>query len=617
MKNNLLSQNTVPALIATLDALTLEADFSQFFKKAATAVQGLLDADGTALILLDEAGENFEYKLFEGKRQILLTEFKGMRFPADQGISGRCLRTKSSIFVADYAADKDSMPSLVNAGLRANLVIPMTYCDQVIGVMASSWFDESQPDVSASKLDLAERIANQIAVAWHREKLEARLRTMIDTDPLTQLFNRHGIMSRLDQHIEQWHRHQRPFALFFIDIDGLKAANDHWGHEMGDCLLRDAAHRLADVSRKGDSIGRLGGDEFLVIAECTESNIDILARRYLQALHIHYGSGRKRGRLSGSIGIAIAPVDGLEQTHLLRKADAAMYSAKMRGGDSFQHASRTSDHSHETAFSSVDVDAAMDRDELRLWYQPIVNLANNAVTGFEALLRWHKAPNEIIAAGPIIAAVESARGDIQCRLGNWVLHTAAKQIIRWSTQGITADLHINISARHFLHPSFLIELQKVCADSPAIGSALIIEITETAMLEDLERAKRIMLGCRDLGVRMAIDDFGTGYASLTYLKRLPLDIIKIDRSFVADMVNNKVDWDIVRGIVSIAHALGLQVVAEGAEQSAQLEALQALACDQVQGYFICRPMPIEALTYWLGQSSIMRRKNFDSAVRTM
>jgi EAL domain-containing protein (putative c-di-GMP-specific phosphodiesterase class I) len=244
----------------------------------------------------------------------------------------------------------------------------------------------------------------------------------------------------------------------------------------------------------------------------------------------------------------------------------------------------------------------LERNELQLWYQPICQLDNLKAVGFEALLRWRKPNGELITAGPIIQAFDAARGDLEFRLGSWVLHEAAKQIKQWRDQNLTPDIHINISARHFLHPSFLADLQQLCEQQQGFGKSLIIEITETAMLEDLERAKRIMLRCRDFGVRMAIDDFGTGYASLTYIKCLPLDIIKIDRSFVADLPANKVDWDITRGIVSIAHALGLTVVAEGAEVLEQVGSLRELGCDQVQGYFIHRPMPVDAANIWLQES---------------
>lgn len=599
MSIQLVNENSLPSLMKAMEALTLDADFSLFFKKAATAVQHILDADGTALILLDEKCETFEYKLFEGERDAPFSQFRGMRFPAHEGAAGRALRTRQSIFIEDYPADDDAMPELVNAGLRANLIIPLMNGERVIGVLASSWFDDRQPQVSPGTLALVERIANQVAVACYREKLESRLRAMADTDPLTGLYNRNGIMHRLEEYLTQWRQQKTHIALFFIDIDGLKNANDHWGHELGDCLLRDAANRLNDVIRKGDCIGRLGGDEFLIIAECTETCVDALAQRFLQALHIHFGAGRKRGRLSGSIGIALAPDDGEEAMQLLRKADAAMYTAKICGGDRYQRASRITGLKGEGQVSIVDIEGAMDKDELQLWYQPIVNLASNEVIGFEALLRWNKGDGEVLSAAPIISAIESARGDIQIRLGNWVLQEAARQALTWQSQGLVADLHINISARHFLHPSFLIELQQICSANPTLGEALIIEITETAMLEDLERAKRIMLGCRALGVRMAIDDFGTGYASLTYLKRLPLDILKIDRSFVSDLRTNSVDQAIVQGVVSIARALGLLIVAEGAEDAAQCEALRALGCDQIQGYFICQPMPLPLLNQWV------------------
>lgn len=601
MKNSLLLDTAVPSLLAAMDALTLEPDFQIFFKKAAAAVRTLLGADGTALILLDEETQMFEYKLFEGEQQHLLNSFTGFRFSSKTGTSGRVLTSKTSIFTRNYPGAPDAMGQLVDAGLQSNLVIPLISSDKVFGVLASSWFAHtgSVANVSPQLLTLAERIASQIAVACHREKLETQLRSLATIDPLTKLLNRRGILNCVDSCLEKLQRYNRSFALFFIDVDGLKSANDHWGHETGDVLLRDVAQRLSDVVRKGDQVGRLGGDEFLIVAECDESHIDILAKRFLQALRIPYGKGRKRGRLSGSIGIVLAPQDGVDEINLLRKADAAMYIAKTQGGDRFQRASIKTEVAQDTQISIVDVEGALERNELQLWYQPICQLQDLSVVGFEALLRWRKQDGEIITAGPLIQAFESGRGDLKYRLGNWVLREAARQLRLWDNNAFTPDIHINISPRHFLHPSFLIELQNLCEQQKGFGEALIIEITETAMLEDLERAKRIMLRCRDLGARMAVDDFGTGYASLTYIKRLPLDMIKIDRSFVADLPNNKVDWDITKGIVSIAHALGLAVVAEGAEEFEQIGSLRELGCDQVQGYFIHKPMPFSEANEWL------------------
>jgi diguanylate cyclase (GGDEF)-like protein len=605
MNHSLLLDTAVPSLLATMDALTLEPDFQLFFKKAAAAVRTLLDADGTALILLDEESQTFEYKLFEGEHQHLLSAFKGFRFSASQGISGQALANKRSIFTRDYATASDAIPQLVNAGLQSNLVIPLISSDKVLGVIASSWFKHTDKcaEVSPQLLALAERIASQIAVACHREQLEAQLRSLVTIDPLTKLLNRRGILDCLDHSLENLRRYQRGFALFFIDVDGLKAANDHWGHETGDLLLRDVAQRLGDVMRKGDQLGRLGGDEFLIIAECDQAHIELLAKRFLQALRVPYGSGRKRGRLSGSIGVVLAPQDGEDEISLMRKADAAMYLAKSQGGDRYQRASVKATLPQEQLISIVDVEGALERSELQLWYQPICHLQDLSLVGFEALLRWCKPDGEVISAGPLIQAFEAARGDLEYRVGNWVLREAARQMKLWNRGDFAPDIHINISPRHFLHPSFLLELQNLCERHPGFGKALIIEITETAMLEDLERAKRIMLRCRDLGARMAVDDFGTGYASLTYIKRLPLDIIKIDRSFVADLPGNRVDWDITQGIVSIAHALGLTVVAEGAETFEQIGCLRELNCDQVQGYFIHRPMPFSDAQGWLDHKS--------------
>jgi diguanylate cyclase len=598
MNNITLSKTAVPALLAAMDALTLEQDFEIFFKKAATSVCKLLEADGAALILLDERNEYFEYHLFEGDQQERLNPFRGMRFPATQGIAGRALKTKTSIYVSDYSTDPDAMTDLVEGGLVANFVIPLISSDQVIGVLASSWFSAPQVPIAPEIFMLAERIASQIAVACHRQQLEHQLRSLASMDPLTQLSNRHGIMQFLDQKADLLARHHRPFALFFIDLDGLKSANDQWGHEVGDSILRDAANRLRDVVRRTDCIGRLGGDEFLIVAECNEHSLSLLAKRFIQALRIHFGKGRKRGRISASIGIAYSPVDGTDPSTLLRKADAAMYSAKTEGGDRFHFSSRTSVCELDKVISSVDIETALDADEICLWYQPIVSLSNRRVLGFESLVRWQKPDGPLVGALPIIQAIEATRGDLEIRFGNWVLQKAAQQLATWKAKGVSLDIHVNISARHFLHPSFLQELHKIHLAQASLCQSLIVEITESAMLDDMERARRIIIRCHELGVRVAADDFGTGYSSLTYLKHLPLNSLKIDRSFVMDLPHNQVDRDIISGMVSIAHALNLTVVAEGAENEEQFATLRSLGCDQLQGYVVSKPMPLEQVCQW-------------------
>jgi len=598
MNNFLLRNAAVPALLAAMDALTLEQDFQIFFKKAANSVCKLLGADGAALILLDDRREFFEYHLFEGDQEDRLNPYKGMRFPADKGIAGRVLKTKTSIYVSDYSLDPDAMPDLICGGLVSNFVIPLISSDQVIGVLASSWFSPPSQTIPPQIFVLAERIASQIAVACHREQLEKQLRSLVSIDPLTQLSNRNGIMQFLETKAEHLQRHNRSFALFFIDLDGLKTANDQWGHEIGDYILRDAANRLRDLVRKTDCIGRLGGDEFLIVAECNEHSLTTLANRFVQGLRIHFGTGRKRGRISASVGIAFSPIDGTDPNTLLRKADAAMYSAKMDGGDKFHFASRSPLHEHEKSISAIDIDTALDADEICLWYQPIISLRNKQVIGFESLVRWQKSAEQLIGALPIIKAIESARSDLEIRFGNWILQKSALQIVEWRAQEFFYDIHINISARHFLHPSFLQELHKISLGCNEVCRSLIIEITESAMLDDMERARRIILRCQELGVRVAVDDFGTGYSSLTYLKYLPLNSLKIDRSFVTDLPHNQVDRDIIRGIVSIAHALNISVVAEGAENEDQLETLRALGCDQLQGYIIDKPMPLNSVIDW-------------------
>jgi len=595
------SNTAVPLLIEIVDALTLEPDFEVFFSKAAASIRSLLQADGSALILLDEVGGMLEYRLFEGNRQAMLNPFRGFRFPSREGVAGLALREKRSVHVADYLAEPTAMPVFKQAGLRSNLVIPLIVADRAVGVLAASWFDRPCTSLPRTNLALAERVAAQIAVACDRMRLESRLRELAHTDVLTGLASRRAIMDALDVRLAQFQRYGRPFALFLMDVDGLKSANDAWGHEIGDNLLKDAGQRMAEALRRGDRVGRLGGDEFLVIAECGEWEVEHLAQRLLQAMRIRFGWGRARGRLSASIGIAVCPQDGDDATTLLRRADMAMYQAKAAGGDGYRRFDPELEGGSGRRALSAELSEALERGELCLWYQPLVRLADMRVQGFEALLRWRRPDGELLSAGAFINAVESAPGDLVYRLGSWVLWEAARQIGRWREQGQGFDVHVNVSARHFLHPSFLSELRHVLTVSPQVAAHLILEITETTVLDDLDRADRIMKACRGLGVRVAIDDFGTGYTSLTYLKRLPLDLIKIDRSFVAELEHSSIDQGIVRGVISIAHSLGLPVVAEGAEIAAQIDTLQELGCDQLQGYAVSRPMPIDALDAWLSE----------------
>lgn len=353
-------QVAVPVLLEVLDALTLESDFDAFFAKAAGAIASLLGADGAALMRLSEDGSTLEYQLFEGEPASVLRPFVGQRFPSSEGTAGRALRERRTIHVADYLASVDALSWAGEAGLRSNVVIPLRTANQPVGVLAASWFGRAQPTPpEPERLALVERIAGQIAVACYRNALEARLRALALTDPLTSVESRRGIMAALDEKQSLHARYGRRFSVFLLDLDGFKRANDIGGHALGDDLLRDVANRMRDATRRGDHIGRLGGDEFLVVAECTTQEVTSVARRLLQAVDISYGEGR----LSASVGIATCPRDGTDTATLLRRADIAMYESKRHGSGGYRHfdVAMENDRGHRHTLTPDVADALEDR----------------------------------------------------------------------------------------------------------------------------------------------------------------------------------------------------------------------------------------------------------------
>jgi diguanylate cyclase (GGDEF)-like protein len=353
-------ETAVPVLLEVLDALTLESDFDAFFARAAGAIASLLGADGAALMRLSDDGSTLEYQLFEGEPASVLKPFVGHRFPSSEGTAGRALRERRTIHIADYPASPEALSEPVAAGLRSNIVIPLRTANQPVGVLAASWFNRAQATPPApERLALVERIAGQIAVACYRNALEGRLRALALTDPLTGLESRRGIMAALDEKQSLHARYGRRFTVFLLDLDGFKQANDIGGHALGDDLLRDAANRMRDATRRGDHIGRLGGDEFLVVAECRAEEVASVAQRLLQAVNVSYGDGR----LSASVGIATCPRDGTDAATLLRRADIAMYESKRRGSGSYRHFDQAmeNDSGHQHALTPDVADAIKDR----------------------------------------------------------------------------------------------------------------------------------------------------------------------------------------------------------------------------------------------------------------
>ncbi len=420
-------------------------------------------------------------------------------------------------------------------------------------------------------------------------------------DALTGLPNRALLLDRLDHALAQVSRTGSAVAVLFLDLDRFKLVNDSRGHAAGDQLLVRVAERLRQVGRPADTVARFGGDEFVMI--CQDAGVVghamHVADRVAEAFLPPFPLGTDDMFLNVSIGIAVS--DGrTSAAELLRNADAAMYQAKEHGRgrcEFFDETMRTE------AAARLDVQTALhwaiNRQEMLAHYQPLVDVRTGLPVGVEALVRWVHPTRGIVAPSEFVKLAEESGLIVPIDLA--VMEQATEQCARWpaAPSGARLNVSANLSIHHLRHPGLLGHVRSVLDASGLDPSSLCLELTESVLLEDVDRHMRTLLELRALGVRLAIDDFGTGFSSLTYLKRFPVDVVKIDRSFVAGLGTDASDTAIVRSVIDLAHALSLQVVAEGVERPEQLDALRSLGCDVAQGFLFSPPRPAAELLHWL------------------
>lgn len=590
----------IQALRQVIEALSLEADFEAFFRKAAGAAAELVGADAAALILLN-TDDLLEYQFFLGMPDAYQERFLGYCFDRHSGVAGQALASGQPVFVADYPAHPSALAEFVASGLRANLALPLPSAGGHIGVLVVSWFVKAAQAPEPQLLALLGTIAAQLSFAHQRWRLEQRLQYRADHDDLTDLPNRGHFLQRLRQAVADGRRYGRRYALMVIDLDGFKAVNDRAGHAAGDALLREVAQRLRGVIRGGDVIGRLGGDEFVLLMEYRRWPKEPagVAERVLQALGLRVPVTGGTVAVAPSIGIAAFPDDGEEAGTLLANADLAMYEAKRRRGGRqicfFNQSIAQAVRQRELLLEQVE--QALAEGRFVLHYQPIVDLPDGHTVAVEALLRWPQPDGSLRPPGSFIPEVERHSRRLMLALGRYVLTSALAQAADWHRDGYGLSVAVNVSAREFLEDGFLPGLIDLLAEHPDLPrERLVLEITETAALEDLPRARAVMQSCRALGVRFAIDDFGAGHASLANLRELPVDRLKIDGAFVAGLPGAGGDRAVIQAILAVAKAFGVGVVAEGVETPAQSQILQEFGCRLMQGYHFARPMPAAQLT---------------------
>ncbi|GAB2524472.1 EAL domain-containing protein [Simplicispira piscis] len=430
---------------------------------------------------------------------------------------------------------------------------------------------------------------------------ERKLERIAHYDALTGLPNRVLLADRLQQTMARCQRKGHSLAVAFIDLDGFKAVNDLHGHERGDDLLVALAQRLQSSLREGDTLSRMGGDEFVAVLSDLEHVRDCepVLERMLRAAADPVRLGDQLFQVSASIGITLFPADGVAPDLLIRHADQAMYQAKQAGKNRYHLFDVEQDTAVKTQREEIArLRRALDEQEFVLHYQPKVNMRTGQVIGAEALIRWSHPERGLLLPAAFLPAMQDHA--ITLDVGDWVIATALRQMADWQAQGLSLPVSVNIDAQHLQKEGFSHRLAALLAEQPQIPPSLLeLEILETSALEDIAEVSAIMHRCQAMGVRFALDDFGTGYSSLTYLKRLGAEVIKIDQSFVRDMQTDPDDLAIVQGVIGLAHAFHREVIAEGVETIAHGTLLLPLGCERAQGYGIARPMPASELPHWV------------------
>lgn len=571
--------------LARLDELELREAFIRAVMDSLTAHTAVLAADGT-IVAVNRAWIEFSEK--NGGR------------PGDTGIGSNYLQ------VCSGGGHMDNSPAAqARAGIQAVLSgsvqqFQMDYpCDSPT---EKRWFNLQ---VVPLLLPSGGAVVSHTNIT-DRKRLEAQLEHQALHDPLTGLPNRALLQDRLRQALARTAHTPSALSVLYVDLDRFRTINDSLGHAMGDQLLKQVAHRLEALSRSDDTVARVGPDEFVVLSEARfEANAHI--NRALDILSLFAEPFQLMGlstRIDASIGIGVVTEGSSTADSLLRDAHAAMHAAKRGGGNRYEVADLVSRGRLARRLEiEADMRRAIDQQEFRVHYQPKVDLQTGTISGVEALVRWQHTAKGMIGPADFIPIAEETGMVIP--LGAWVLEQACRDTVQLQ-EAFPAmppfKVAVNVSARQLARPELVEEVAQILTRTGIDPGLVCLEITESAVMVDTEKAIELLHALKKLGILLALDDFGTGYSSLSYLQRLPVDLLKIDRSFVMGLNANSSDEVIVRSVISLGKALGLKLVAEGVETAEQLETLRQLSCDLAQGYFLARPLPVQQFEALLARS---------------
>jgi diguanylate cyclase (GGDEF)-like protein len=602
----------------TADAVSSQLDLDRLFQLVAERARELIQAETVLIPVVDSDCEHYTYRAGCGRNAAeILNETLSLEF----GICGWVWRNNRPWWygVLDDMGQEERTRWRHEASTV--IMVPMKGKQHFLGGIAGMGKIGGER-FTQRDMDLLSLFASQVAIAIenahafdklekahnraaeYQRELQSLNRELLSTnrdletaalyDHLTGLPNRCLIQERMEQQLQISQRDRHPFSIVMIDLDRFKEVNDTLGHHVGDELLTQIGRRFTQMLRQSDTIGRLGGDEFAVILPGTDAGSARRVTRQLSAaLDEPFSLKDATLTVDASMGIAAYPQHGNDVAELLRRADVAMYIAKRNREDCFIYDAKQDVHTLHRLSLMADLHQALNRDQVQLHYQPKLDLAGGSVVGVEALMRWNHPEHGAVAPDVFIPTLEQT-GLIK-RYTLWALETACAQRAAWDAAGYNLSMSVNLSMYN-LRDTQLVEhirgLQKKWG--PPAGR-LILEVTESAVMGDILHVSGIMDDLASIGVEFSIDDFGTGYSSLSHLKRLPVNELKIDRSFVMEMDQDPDDEIIIRSTIDLAHNMGLRVVAEGVESARTLEKLRKLGCDQAQGFHIARPASASAI----------------------
>ncbi len=551
------------------------------FEQSAIHMQAILNAMAEGLVTINEDGEIqtvnkaiteiFNYELADIENKEILTLFKSSQFLSTKDLLHHVKKMECPEYkIKETAVKKDKTEFPIELSI-------------------SEIFSTKKREFTVIFRDITEQ-----------EEAEKRIRKMALEDSLTGLANRNLLKKSLDNSLKNARRHGNPLAVMFLDLDMFKPVNDLYGHGVGDELLKVVAARLEDAARETDIVARLGGDEFSIICTNLENERSVLtiAERILGSIQEPVQINNKILQIGTSIGISFYPADSEDPEELFRMADVALYKAKEDGRRTYKLYNSEMDSSAKLEKQiATQLAQAIDNEELLLYYQPQIDAKTLEVVGVEALIRWLHPERGMIPPNSFISIAEST-GLIHS-IGQWVLDTACVQMKKWHDQGYLFKICVNISARQFHSQDFIASIRDSLKISNLDPKYIELEITESTVIQDIETMIEKLEEISNIGISLAIDDFGTGYSSLAYLKRFPVDQLKIDQSFIREIIENHEDAAITDAVIHLGHSIGLNVVAEGVETPQQVKLLQEKGCDLLQGYYFSTPLDDKEFINWV------------------